>query len=239
MASLASFVAGLGATACGTSGAAPVDAGAAAQDVAAGEDAPGRLDGSNDVDAGNADGSVEAAADAAVDAPGEAAALPRVVAYASGYAPDIQWLAVDAQSGALAPGSSVTAFGAAPSFLAIDGASRHLYAVDESTPGQVGAYSIDPDTGALSFLGAVPSGGDGPPFVMVDGPWVMVANYTSGTVSVLPVKSDGSLGAAVDIETVGSLAHMILPIRPTTSCSYRARVPTTWRSSPSMRRRAS
>jgi 6-phosphogluconolactonase len=47
--------------------------------------------------------------------------------------------------------------------------------------------------------------------VTVDGPWVMVANYTSGTVAVLPIKADGSLGAAVDTETVGSLAHMILP----------------------------
>ena len=100
---------------------------------------------------------------------------------------------------------------AAPSFLAVDATSQHLYAVDENTPGQVGAYDIDPTTGALSFLGAVSSGGDGPPFVTVDGPWVLVANYTSGIVSVLPVHSDGSLGALVDTEAPGAETHMILP----------------------------
>jgi 6-phosphogluconolactonase len=37
-----------------------------------------------------------------------------------------------------------------------------------------------------------------------------VANYTSGTVAVLPIQPDGSLGAAVDTETVGAMAHMIV-----------------------------
>ena len=118
---------------------------------------------------------------------------------------------MDPKTGALSPAGRLASFGTAPSFLAVDGASKHLYAIDENSPGQVGAYRIDPDAGALAFLGAVPSGGDGPPFAAVDGAWVLVANYTSGTVAVLPVKADGSLGDAVDTETVGSLAHMILP----------------------------
>jgi 6-phosphogluconolactonase len=185
----------------------PADAGIASPDAPATGDAQAGQDASVTPDAG-----AEGGLDAAADAPGEAAAPPvRVVAYASGYAPDIQWFSVSAQTGALAPASSVMSFGTAPSFLAFDAASRHLYAVDENTPGQVGAYDIDSDAGALSFLGAVSSGGDGPPFVLADGAWVMVANYTSGTVAVLPVKVDGSLGTAVDTETVGSLAHMILP----------------------------
>ncbi|HEY6460247.1 MAG TPA: lactonase family protein, partial [Polyangiaceae bacterium] len=153
--------------------------------------------------------------DAPADAPREAEASgppARLVAYASGYGPDIQWLSVDTASGALAPAGQVTSFGTAPSFLAVDAASKHLYAVDENTPGQVGAYSIDATTGALTFQDAVASGGDGPPYVGLDpqGKWVLVANYTSGTVAVLPVKADGSLGAAVHTASPGQLAHMII-----------------------------
>jgi 6-phosphogluconolactonase len=140
----------------------------------------------------------------------EASAPTAWVAYASGYAPAIQWLSVSAATGALTPTSSVASFGTSPSFLAVDGASRHLYAVDESTPGRVGAYDIDPTTGGLTFLNAVSSGGDGPPFVAVDGPWVFVANYWSGSVAVLSVQGDGSLGAAVDVEMPGALAHSIV-----------------------------
>jgi 6-phosphogluconolactonase len=195
---------------CGTSSATPPDAGALV-DGPSGGDAPGGDDASVPTDA-SLEGSLEGSAEAAPEAAAlEAAAPAHLVAYASGYAPDIHGLSVDDQTGALAAVSSVASFGTAPSFLAVDATSRHLYAVDENTPGQVGAYGIDPDAGALSFLGAQPSGGDGPPFVTVDGPWVMVANYTSGTVAVLPVKADGSLGPAVDTETVGSLAHMIVP----------------------------
>jgi 6-phosphogluconolactonase len=155
------------------------------------------------------DGAAGPARDASPEALGGGASA-QWVAYASGYSPDIQVLSVSPQTGALTLTSSVASFGTSPSFLAVDAASKHLYAVDENTPGQVGAYDIDPATGALTFLNAVSSGGDGPPFVAVDGPWVFVANYTSGTVAVLPVESDGSLGAAVDTETVGSLAHMIV-----------------------------
>jgi 6-phosphogluconolactonase len=144
---------------------------------------------------------------------GEAGAPVHLVAYASGYGPNIQWLSVNVATGATAPVGSVASFGSAPSFLAVDAAAKHLYAVDENTPGQVGAYAIDAATGALSFQNAVASGGDGPPFVTVDhsGKWVLVANYTSGTVAVLPVNADGSLGAAVDTESPGAMAHMIAP----------------------------
>jgi 6-phosphogluconolactonase len=164
-------------------------------------------DGSSD---GGTGVSSDARLDVMTDAPPEASAPARLVAYASGYAPNIDWFTVDSQSGALGAPSSVASFGTAPSFLAVDANSKHLYAVDENTPGRVGAYAIDAATGALSFENAVASGGDGPPYVGIDGSWVLVANYTSGTVAVLPVQSDGSLGPAVDTESPGALAHMIV-----------------------------
>lgn len=144
---------------------------------------------------------------------GEAGTAIHLVAYASGYGPNIQWLSVDVATGATAPVGSVASFGSAPSFLAVDAAAKHLYAVDENATGQVGAYAIDAASGALTFQNAVSSGGNGPPFVTVDGSgkWVLVANYGDGTVSVLPVQGDGSLAAPVQTLMAGSQAHMIAP----------------------------
>ncbi|HEY5246269.1 MAG TPA: lactonase family protein, partial [Acidimicrobiales bacterium] len=199
----------LAGAACGNTGAAGPDAGHGANDAAAPSDASAGGDGAADAPVG-ADSSRDGGPDGAVDA-GDAAAPPRLVAYASGYGPDIQWLDVD-PTGGLTSAGSVAAFGTAPSFLAVDPAGKHLYAVDEVTPGRVGAYAIDASSGALTFQAAVASGGDGPPFVSVDpqGRWVLVANYTSGTVAVLPIQADGSLGAAADTESVGAEAHMIV-----------------------------
>jgi 6-phosphogluconolactonase len=199
----------------GSAGDAPGDGGrlvdVTATEAAGGDGGRGGYDGGDDA-GGTPDGGSDATLDAMpADAPAETDAPTRLVAYTSGYAPDIAEYAVDPQTGALgAPSSSLASFGTAPSFLAVDAAVHHLYAVDENTPGQVGAYRIDAATGALTFQNAVPSGGDGPPYVGVDGAWVLVANYTSGTVAVLPVKSDGSLGSAVDTESPGMLAHMIV-----------------------------
>ena len=135
-----------------------------------------------------------------------------LVAYASGYSGTIDLYAVDASTGALTLRSSIPSFGTNPSFLAINRAATHLYAVDENATGRVGAYSIDPTSGALTFQNAVTSGGSGPPFVALDRSeaFVLVANYTSGSVSVLPVQADGSLGNPVTTLTVGKNAHMIL-----------------------------
>ncbi|MGH7298567.1 MAG: lactonase family protein, partial [Polyangiaceae bacterium] len=175
--------------------------GSPGSDAQAAHDGPGAgSDATGDTGSGSGDGG-------AGDASGPARPL---IAYASGYGPDIQWLAVDPATGALSASGELAAFGAAPSFLAVDTAGEHLYAVDESAPGRVGAYSIDATTGALTFQNAVPSGGDGPPYVGLDplGKWALVANYTSGSASVLPVKADGSLGAATATVSAGSLAHM-------------------------------
>lgn len=157
------------------------------------------------------DGGVESGPDSSPDTDATPALGP-LVAYASGYGPNIDVYAVDASTGALSPTSSVAAFGPSPSFLAVDRAAAHLYAVDESTAGRVGAYSIAPATGALTFLNAVSSGGDGPPFVTLDrsGAFALVANYGDGSVSVLPVQADGSLAAATTTLSVGTNAHMFV-----------------------------
>jgi len=83
-----------------------------------------------------------------------------------------------------------------PSFLEIHPNGRFLYAVSESGgAGTVSAYAIDPNTKNLKLLNSQPSGGSGPCHVNIDhaGKNALVANYGSGSASVIPIKSDGSL----------------------------------------------
>jgi len=93
-----------------------------------------------------------------------------------------------------------------PSFLATDPEHRYLYAVTESankgsqprTPGgAVSSFSIDPKTGALTFLNSVPSGGRGPTHLTLDrtGKILFVAHYGSGSVASFAIEDNGSIGA--------------------------------------------
>jgi 6-phosphogluconolactonase len=85
-----------------------------------------------------------------------------------------------------------------PSFIELHPNGKFLYAVSESGgAGSVSAYAVDRNTGDLRFLNTQPSGGAGPCHVSVDhaGKNVLVANYGGGSASVVPIKSDGKLGA--------------------------------------------
>ncbi|NIA29685.1 MAG: beta-propeller fold lactonase family protein [Actinobacteria bacterium] len=90
-----------------------------------------------------------------------------------------------------------------PSFLAIRPGGNYLYSVSQvrSQSGDIFAYRISPQTGELIFLNKQSSEGAGPCHVSVDhsGKWVLAANYTGGTVSILPIMEDGSLGSATDV----------------------------------------
>jgi len=89
-----------------------------------------------------------------------------------------------------------------PSFLAVSPKGDFLYAVgeliedDKPKAGAVIAYRIDRASGKLTRLNQKSSGGKGPCHLAVDqtGQCLMVANYGSGTVAALPIKSDGKLG---------------------------------------------
>jgi 6-phosphogluconolactonase len=91
-----------------------------------------------------------------------------------------------------------------PSFLTTDANARFLYAVNElqkykgEASGGVSAFAIDRDSGRLSLLNEVASGGADPCYLALDksGHYVLVANYTGGSVAVFPVNKDGSLGAS-------------------------------------------
>ncbi|MDE2679807.1 MAG: lactonase family protein [Verrucomicrobiota bacterium] len=91
-----------------------------------------------------------------------------------------------------------------PSFLAIHPNKTFLYAVNEISnykgekAGGVSAYSIDPKTGALTFLNQQSSKGGAPCHLVVDatGRNVLVANYTGGSVASLPISRKGRLRKA-------------------------------------------
>ncbi|HTU40399.1 MAG TPA: lactonase family protein [Candidatus Aquilonibacter sp.] len=91
-----------------------------------------------------------------------------------------------------------------PSFLAVHPNQRFLYAVNEVSDyqgqksGAVSAFSIDQATGKLSLLNQVASRGTDPCYITVDktGKYVLVANYTSGSIAVFPIRADGGLGEA-------------------------------------------
>src|SRR5690348_12020896 len=108
----------------------------------------------------------------------------------------------NAASGQLS-GPELAAETANPSFLTIAAGRQFLYAVNEvqryqtESSGGVSALAIEPG-GRLRLLNEVPSGGADPCYVSLDktDKYVLVANYTGGSVAVFPVQADGSLGAA-------------------------------------------
>ncbi len=89
-----------------------------------------------------------------------------------------------------------------PSYLAFDSSRQFLYAVNElktydgKPTGTLSAFAVDPRTGKLVFLNKQPTHGTDPCHVAVDTKrrYAFVANFMSGSVCVLPVFDDGSLG---------------------------------------------
>jgi 6-phosphogluconolactonase len=90
-----------------------------------------------------------------------------------------------------------------PSFLAADPTGDHLYAVcevgDDGGNGAVTAYAIASD-GSLRALNRQSTGGPGPCHLAVDASdtFVIAANYRGGSVAMIPIEADGSLGERCD-----------------------------------------
>lgn len=87
-----------------------------------------------------------------------------------------------------------------PSFLVLSKDQRHLYAA-HGDEGYASAMAVEPGTGRLRLLNQAKTGGVNGVHLALDhsGRFLVVANYTSGGVSVLPVKEDGGLGDALQV----------------------------------------
>ncbi|MDA7921899.1 lactonase family protein [Verrucomicrobiales bacterium] len=112
---------------------------------------------------------------------------------------------VDRSTGKMTP-AGLHEMGTSPSALAFNADKTILYSaneterIGEAEAGSVSAFSIDAGSGALTLINSVSSVGKGPAHLSLhpSGKFVLVANYFGGSVAVLPIKPDGSLGDATD-----------------------------------------
>ncbi|HEY1953811.1 MAG TPA: lactonase family protein [Gemmatimonadaceae bacterium] len=123
-----------------------------------------------------------------------------------GKSKGIYLVRMDPRTGQLRQAGSVSA-GANPSYLALHPNGRVLYAVNEvekyrdKASGAVTAFAIAGDGSALTKLGEQASEGGAPCFISVDhtGRVALVANYSGGSVAMLPILPDGSLAQASSV----------------------------------------
>jgi len=109
-------------------------------------------------------------------------------------------------TGALTP-IGLVAETPSPSWLVLHPSGQYLYAANEvdnfdaDKSGSVSAFRIDHATGALTLLNTQPSKGAHPCHLTVDssGTHLLVANYTGGTLAVLPLDRDGSIGSPTQV----------------------------------------
>lgn len=106
-----------------------------------------------------------------------------------------------------------------PSFLVFSSLNRCLYSVSEHSAqegtggGFVAAFRYDERRGDLEFLNKQPSQGDRPCYLCIGrgGRHLLVSNYSSGTVAVLPVGESGCLHGAIQV--VKHTGSSINPVR--------------------------
>jgi 6-phosphogluconolactonase len=107
--------------------------------------------------------------------------------------------------------TSRTTTGDFPSFLAPSPDGRFLYVVHENAD-EIASLAVDPLDGGVRVVNRQSSMGGGPTHVAVspDGRFAFAANYNGGSVPVFPIATDGSLGAAIDVESPGAQAHAVV-----------------------------
>ncbi len=101
-----------------------------------------------------------------------------------------------------------------PSYLDVHPSGKWMYTVNETgkpdgSPGAISAFRLTDNGKVLEYMNTVSSEGDYPCFIQVDqtGKYAMTANYGSGTVALLPISADGSLGSAVSVDHHSGMGH--------------------------------
>ena len=87
-----------------------------------------------------------------------------------------------------------------PSFLTLDRTQRFLYSVHADLD-EISAYAIDKQSGHITALNRQSCGGKNPVHLSIDptGRWIVTANYSAGSVGVVPIEEDGTLGPRSDL----------------------------------------
>jgi 6-phosphogluconolactonase len=102
----------------------------------------------------------------------------------------------DSETGQLTP-KGVAAETPDPSFVVIHPSGKYAYAVNEAgKQSTVSAFALDAQSGKLRLLNELPALGEDPCYLSFDktGQFVLIANYSSGSVVVFPILADGKLG---------------------------------------------
>lgn len=114
-----------------------------------------------------------------------------------------------------------------PSFVALSPDEKFVYAVNENgnndNGGEVSSFAFDKKTGVLTPINKQLSHGDNPCYIDVDktGKWLFVGNYSSGTLSVLPVDASGNIGeATTTIKHEGTGVNKDRQEKPHVHCTY-------------------
>jgi 6-phosphogluconolactonase len=147
--------------------------------------------------------------------------MPPNLLYVGTYTETIHTLRLDPDSGELTE-IEATLGVANPSYLALPPTNDCLYAVNEMREyggefgGAVSAYRVDSRNGCLALLNTQRTRGADPCHLRVDpsGRFIVVANYTSGHLTVLPIRVDGSLSPASQL-----IAHEGASVNPTRQTS--------------------
>lgn len=134
--------------------------------------------------------------------------LPTQVDLPPGNGRGIHLFQVNRGTGAMTP-AGVHEMGTSPGCLVLNTAGTRLYSANETArvgkdkEGTVSAFSIDRSDGHLTLLNTVGSGGAGPTYVSIhpSGRFLLVANYSGGSVAVLRILPDGRLGTATDMKS--------------------------------------
>jgi 6-phosphogluconolactonase len=110
-----------------------------------------------------------------------------------------------------------------PSYLEINPNGKYLYAVNRSSVleekkwASVSAYRIDQEYGKISHLNDQPSFGSESCHISIDtqGRMVFVSNYTTGNLTVFPIKENGALDVITDaVQHYGSSENKQRQTRP-------------------------
>jgi 6-phosphogluconolactonase len=154
--------------------------------------------------------------------------LPTQVDLPPGNGRGIHIFRGDRASGALTP-AGVVEMGTSPSCLAINASRTRLYSANETDragddkQGSISAFAINRTDGKLALLNTVRSGGAGPTYVSVHpgGRHLLVANYFSGSVAVLPILAGGELGNVSDLKAdAGEIGPTRAPHAPPGSFAF-------------------
>jgi len=88
-----------------------------------------------------------------------------------------------------------------PSYLTVSDNNKFVYAVNEDGKnGGVSSFKFNAHLGKLEFINRKSSLGADPCYISVDKDQknAFIANYTGGTIAVLPINKDGSLGDGIE-----------------------------------------